>query len=74
MIHALKGKQLLYGARGAQPADVDALVDALVRLGHLAYDHADEIQEMDINPLFVLERGKGVKAVDALVLLKAKAR
>jgi acetate---CoA ligase (ADP-forming) len=72
MIDALKGKKLLYGARGAAPADVDALADALVRLGHLAKDHADEIREMDINPLIVLEKGKGVKAVDALVVLKDK--
>ncbi len=72
MIDSLKGKKLLYGARGAAPADVDALADALVRLGHLAYDHAGEIQEMDINPLIVLEKGKGVKAVDALVVLKDK--
>ncbi len=72
MIHALKGKKLLYGARGTAPADVDALAEALVRLGYLAYDHADEIQEMDINPLIVLEKGKGVKAVDALVVQKDK--
>ena len=72
MIDSLKGKKLLYGARGAAPADVDALADVLVRLSHLAHDHADVIQEMDINPLIVLEKNKGVKAVDALIVQKDK--
>jgi acetyltransferase len=70
MINSLKGKALLYGARGAEPADVEALSDVLVRLSELAYDHADKIQEMDINPLIVLTKGRGVKAVDALIVQK----
>ncbi|MDL2294141.1 acetate--CoA ligase family protein [Ruminococcaceae bacterium OttesenSCG-928-D13] len=70
MIDSLKGSKLLYGARGAQPADVPALADALVRLSRLAKDHADNIAEMDINPLIVLPKGQGVKAVDALVVQK----
>jgi len=70
MVHSLKGKKLLYGARGAAPADVDALADVLVRLSRLAYDHREVIEELDINPLIVLEKGRGVKAVDALVVQK----
>ncbi len=70
MIDSLKGAKLLYGARGAAPADVDALADVLVKLSRLAADHAGVIQELDINPLIVLPQGKGAKAVDALVVQK----
>lgn len=68
MVESLKGKKLLYGARGAEPADVDALCDAIVRFSHLAYDYRDQIAEMDINPLIVLGKGRGVKAVDGLIV------
>ena len=73
MIDSLKGKALLYGARGAEKADVDALADALVKLGRLMSEHSDRIQELDINPIIVLGQGKGVKAVDALVVQKDRA-
>lgn len=68
MINSLKGKELLYGARGTDISDVDALADALVKLSRLMHDHKDRIQELDINPLVVLD--KGVKVVDALVVQK----
>lgn len=68
MVESLKGKKLLYGARGAEPADVDALCDAIVKFSHLAWDYRDQIAEMDINPLIVLGKGKGVRAVDGLII------
>ena len=67
MIAEIKGYPLLAGARGRAPADVDALADAIVRLSALAVDLKDHVAELDINPLFVFERGKGVKAADALI-------
>ena len=71
MIEELKGYPLLAGARGRPPADVDALVDAIVRLSALAVDLKDRIAEVDVNPLFVFERGRGVKAADALIKPRA---
>jgi hypothetical protein len=50
---------------------VDALAETLARLSELAADHADRIAEIDVNPVFVDTRG--VKAADALVILKAVA-
>jgi acetyltransferase len=67
MIAEIKGYPVLAGARGKPPADVDALADAIVKLSALAVDLKNEVSELDINPLFVMERGGGVKAADALI-------
>lgn len=68
MISELKGAKILEGYRGAPPADIDALAHAIQNLSWLIADHSDRIAEIDINPLFVRERGKGVVAADALVI------
>ncbi len=67
MVEEIAGYPVLAGARGRPRADVDALVDAIVRLSALALDLKDRIGELDINPLFVFAEGKGVKAADALI-------
>ena len=67
MIAEIKGYPVLAGARGKPPADVDALADAIVKLSALAIDLQDHLAELDINPLFVMEKGRGVKAADALI-------
>lgn len=70
MLEELRGRAVLNGVRGRPPADVDALAHTLVNLGRLALDWQDHLAELDINPLFVLPAGQGVKAADALVVLK----
>jgi acetyltransferase len=70
MISHTKGVKLLGGHRGKPPADIDALADALVRVSHFALAVAEPLAELDLNPLIVLPRGQGVKAVDALLVLK----
>jgi acetyltransferase len=70
MISEVKGARLLRGFRGKPPADIDALADTLVRVSQLAVHLEGELAELDINPLMVLPAGEGVKAVDALVVLK----
>jgi acetate---CoA ligase (ADP-forming) len=72
MIEEIKGYPVLAGARGKPPADVDALADAIVRLSALAMDLKDHVAELDINPLFVMPAGKGAKAADALIKLRAR--
>jgi acyl-CoA synthetase (NDP forming) len=57
---------MLEGVRGAKPADVDALVDVIMKVSRLALDLSDEIAELDINPLVV--RPRGAIALDALVV------
>ncbi len=73
LVEKTRVARLLEGARGHPPADVDALVDTLVRLSWLAVDW-ETLQELDINPLFVLPRGQGVVAVDARGRQEGKAR
>lgn len=70
MIAEVKGARLLQGFRGRPAADIDALADTLVRVSHLAAQLDGTLAELDINPLMVLPAGKGVKAVDALVIFK----
>ena len=67
MIAEIKGYPVLAGARGKAPADIDALADAIVRLSAAAVDLRGELAELDINPLFVMEKGRGVIAADALI-------
>jgi len=70
MIAEIKGAALLNGYRGGPALDVGALADVLSRVSLLIADHADRIAEIDINPLFVREAGKGVVAADALIVLR----
>ncbi|MET7385445.1 acetate--CoA ligase family protein [Streptomyces sp. NPDC005529] len=70
MLSELRGRALLDGVRGAPPADVDALVEVVVRVQRMALELGDEISELDINPLMVLPRGQGAVALDALVVCR----
>jgi acetate---CoA ligase (ADP-forming) len=70
MIAEVKGARLLQGFRGGPKADVEALADSLVCLSHLAMHLEGRLAELDINPLMVLPAGQGVKALDALVVLR----
>jgi acetate---CoA ligase (ADP-forming) len=70
MIAEVKGARLLQGFRGRPAADLDALEDTLVRVSYLAMHLEGHLAELDINPLMVLPSGHGVKAVDALVVLR----
>jgi acetate---CoA ligase (ADP-forming) len=62
----LKGYPLLVGLRGAEPSDVDALVDTILKFGDLVQEIGRQVAEIDINPLVVLSQGNGVRVVDAL--------
>ena len=71
MLGAVKGARVLHGFRGRPAADVEALTRTLVQVSHLAMHLEGQLSELDINPLLVLPMGRGVKAVDALAVLKA---
>ena len=71
MIKEVKGYETLKEFRGKPEADVEGIVDVLIKVSRLATDLGDVLSEIDINPLMVLEKGKGVKAADALVVLRS---
>jgi len=64
----LRGAALLAGARGREPANIDAIVEAVMGLSALAEDLGESIAEIDINPLVALPDGAVV--VDALIIPK----
>jgi acyl-CoA synthetase (NDP forming) len=73
MLDELRGAPLLRGFRGRPPADMPALVDALVRLSEVALRLPDHVLAFEINPLLVLPVGSGIVAVDTRLDLEANA-
>ncbi len=69
MIREIRSYPLLEGIRGEPPADHEAMVDGLLRIGQLVTDFP-EIVELDINPLMVFEEGKGAVALDMRLVLE----
>ena len=66
-INTLKISKLLKGYRGKPKADIEELVQTIMKLGTFAEKNASRLIEMDINPLIVRIKGKGVVAADALI-------
>ncbi len=69
MIDEIKSAPLLKGYRGAPPADIKALVDTLLKVSNMVSELEEHISEMDLNPIFLYEEGKGLKVVDARIIL-----
>jgi acetate---CoA ligase (ADP-forming) len=74
MVEEIKGYPILTGVRGKKRSDIKAIIDVLLKISRLAKDWEGTITEIDINPLIVLEEGRGAKAVDALVVLKKSGK
>jgi acyl-CoA synthetase (NDP forming) len=69
MVAEVRGSRLLRGMRGEPPADVEAIVEALLALSRLLVE-CPEVAEVDVNPLLVFEQG--VTAVDARVIVRGQ--
>ncbi len=70
MLDELKAIPLFKGYRGKAPLDLEALAGVIANIARLAAERRDEIVELDVNPVFVYERGQGVCAADALAILR----
>ncbi|MFW9861911.1 MAG: acetate--CoA ligase alpha subunit [Candidatus Thorarchaeota archaeon] len=68
LISETKMGTLLSGVRGEEPSDIDAVVDTILRISQLVSDFED-IVELDINPAFAYEKGKGAIAVDVKITI-----
>jgi succinyl-CoA synthetase beta subunit len=64
----LKSARLLHGVRGRPAADIEAVVEAALKLAQMAADFGPRLAEVDINPL--VAGPEGVVAVDALVVFQ----
>jgi acyl-CoA synthetase (NDP forming) len=72
MVADLRSAVMFGGVRGRPPADVDALVDVIMKVQRLGLDLHADIAELDINPLVLRAKGAGAVAVDALVVPQRK--
>lgn len=63
MMEETRSYALLKGVRGQAAADIDALRDAILRIGLMVWDLPD-LKDLDINPILVYDEGKGVSALD----------
>lgn len=68
MIREIRGFAMLEGVRGAAPSDIDALAEMLSALSVFAAANADTVESIDLNPVRVMETGRGVVALDALIV------
>lgn len=66
MLKELKAYPLMTGIRGKRAVDVEAVIDALLKVGEILL-MCPEIQDIEINPVFVYL--EGAKAVDARVII-----
>ncbi|QQO35569.1 acetate--CoA ligase family protein [Bradyrhizobium diazoefficiens] len=66
----LRGASVLRGARGGAKPDLEAFADCIVKFSALCSDLADEIGEIDVNPIILAASGTGLTAVDCLITRK----
>ena len=67
MVSEVKGFAALAGYRGRARGDLEALAEAVAALSNLAAAPGPAVMEAELNPVVVLEEGRGILAVDALV-------
>ena len=67
MLEEIKGKALLNGYRGQEPASKEALVDVLMKVSALVAK-TPAIKELDLNPVFAYK--DSAVAVDARIILE----
>jgi acetate---CoA ligase (ADP-forming) len=68
LISDTKASAILTGARGRKPYDIPAVQSCIGRLSQLAVD-CTQIRELDINPLIVLEEGRGCFVADVRIMI-----
>ena len=72
MLDRIKSAAILNGVRGEAMRDKKALAKVLTNYAYMVFDLKDEVLESDANPVIVYEQSKGVKVVDARIILKKK--
>jgi acetyltransferase len=70
MLGEIRGAPILRGVRGEAPRDQQVLSETICAYSNMIVDLSEEIAESDANPVLVYEEGKGLKVVDARIILK----
>ncbi|MCG2634882.1 MAG: acetate--CoA ligase family protein [Gammaproteobacteria bacterium] len=65
LIDALGVDKILAGYRGAPALNQDGLIQLIIALSRFAYDHREQLVELDLNPIIVPPGDSTVIAVDA---------
>ncbi|MEM2940018.1 MAG: acetate--CoA ligase family protein [Thermoproteota archaeon] len=68
MITETRAYTLLKGVRGEPPSDINSVLDVITRISQVMCRFKD-IVEMEVNPLFAYEEGRGCMAVDIRITL-----
>jgi acyl-CoA synthetase (NDP forming) len=68
MVGEIKAAKIFDGVRGQGPRDIDALIHVILGVSKMVHEN-QEINELDCNPTFVYEKGKGALVVDARILI-----
>jgi hypothetical protein len=71
MIGELKSAKLLHAFRGAPERDIEALVQCCVDFSRFVASTDGQFAAIDLNPVFVGTKGKGVRIADALIVPKS---
>lgn len=72
MFTEIRGAPILAGVRGEAPRDRETLAQTICDYSNMILDLDDEIAESDANPVLVYEETKGLRVVDARIILKKK--
>jgi acyl-CoA synthetase (NDP forming) len=72
MVAKLKVSVQLDGFRGAPALDREALIDCIVEFSKFVAATDGQFEAIDLNPVFVRSRGKGVKIADALIITRGQ--
>jgi acetyltransferase len=70
MLRGLRSAHLLEGFRGAAEVDVAPLAAFIARVSEAAVDAADQVAEMEFNPVILHADGSGLTVADALLIMK----
>jgi acyl-CoA synthetase (NDP forming) len=72
MIRSLRGAALLGPFRGRPARDLDALIRAMTGLSRLFADHRAWLSDLEFNPVMVLGKDEGLRAVDVRAVRRTR--
>ncbi|MGI6097382.1 MAG: acetate--CoA ligase family protein [Dethiobacteria bacterium] len=74
LVRNSRAYQILKGARRSGPYDLEALYQAIEKVAAFGWEQRELLKQVDINPLRVYQKGKGVEVLDALFLLQGGSK